>query len=152
MRFLIGGVIVWRFFYAGTLNVLQYFVFLPPFRELKYFIGYSWMHFWFNFVLSVGVALVFYLFLKFLKKRNERFFEEGETEIGFLCALIAGWPNIVIFLPLVFILVVLESIFSNFFLKESFTTLGFAVILAAIIAFIWGGKIIAVLGLGVLII
>jgi hypothetical protein len=150
MRFLIGALIGWRLFYAGTLTVLQYFVFLPPFREPKYFLLYSWTHFWFNFVLSVGTAFVFYLFLKFLKKRNERFFEEGEAEIGFLCALIAGWPDFVVFLPLVLVLVALESVFRKIFLKESLTTLGFALILAAITAFIFGDKIIAILSLGAL--
>ena len=139
--------VAWRLFYAGALTVLQYFVFLPPFRELEYFLLYSWTHFWFNFVLSVGTAFLFYLFLKLLKKRSERFFEEGETEIGFLCALIAGWPNFVVFLPLIFVFVILESVLKKIFLKESLTTLGFALILAAITAFIFGDKIVAVLGL-----
>lgn len=150
MRFFIGGIIAWRFFYAVSLTILQYIVFLSPFRETGYFVLYAWTHFWFNFVLSVGVAFTFYLFLKFLKKRNERFFEEGETEIGLICALIAGWPGFVVFVPLVLILVVAESIFMKIFFKESLTAFGFAFFLAAIIALVWGDKIVAILNLGAL--
>ena len=150
MRFFIGGIIIWRFFYAGTLTVFQYFVFLPPFREPNFFFRYVWTHFLLNFILSVGAALAFYLFLKFLKKRNERFFEEGEMEIGLICALIAGWPNFVVFIPLVFILVALESVFRKIFFKESLTALGLSFFLAAMATFVWGDKIINILGLGVL--
>jgi len=46
--------------------------------------------------------------------------------------------------------VILESVLKKIFLKESLTTLGFALILAAITAFIFGDKIVAVLGLGTL--
>jgi hypothetical protein len=118
--------------------------------RLGYFLFYSWGRFWLNVVLSVGIAWVFWFFLKLLKKYRERFFEEGEMELGFLCCLIVGWPQVVIFVPLVFVLVVLISVFRSLFLKESYTTLGYPFLTAAFLTFLIGGGLIELFNLGVL--
>ena len=144
-----------RVLYAAFLTAAQYYAWsrgaltealLAP----RYFWFYAYGRFWLNAFISIGVAFAFYLFLKFLKKSQERFFEEGETELGFLAALLGGWPNFVIFTPLIFISVVLISIFRGIVLKEAYTTLGWPFLLAAFLALIWGSWLIQIFRLGAL--
>lgn len=115
-----------------------------------YFLFYSYMRFWLNPTIVVLVAFLFYAILKSLKKYRDRFFEKGETELGFLTALLAGWPQFVIFLPLVFLGVVLISAFRLVVFKERFTTLGLPFLVSLAFVLIWGGVWIEVLGLRVL--
>jgi len=121
------------------------FIFLN--NRFGYFLFYSWGRFWMEIAVSLAAALAFYLFLVFLKKHKERFFEEGETELGFLLALMVGWSNFIIFLPLVFLSVVIVSIFKKLIFKEAYTTLGAPFLLAALIVLLFGGYIVDILGL-----
>ncbi|MBI4692153.1 MAG: hypothetical protein HY773_01785 [Candidatus Terrybacteria bacterium] len=159
MRFWIIFLICFRFFYAGILTWLQYYVWshnefsrllLPPHQPIKYFLQYSWTHFWFNAVLSVGAAFLFWLLLRMLKKYQESFFEQGEPEIGFLCSLIVGWPNFIIFAPLAFILMILISLFQTIFLKKFHTAFSISFLLAALAVLFFGSRLVDILGLGVL--
>jgi hypothetical protein len=118
--------------------------------QAGYFIFYSWGRFWFNALLAVGISFLWWLFLGFLRRRNERFFEIGEPELGFLMALIVGWPGIVLFVPLVFAFVVLVSLFRSAVLKKPFTTLGWPFLLAALATLIFGNMLLTVLGFTVL--
>lgn len=171
---LIIAVVSFRIFYAVALTLVQYYVWsqseltkiltqsplsdsvpLPVFDfifsgRLGYFLFYSYGRFWLNAVVSIFAAFCFYLFLKTLKKRKERFFESGETELGFLAALIVGWPNFVVFLLLVFVLVILISIFRGIFLKEAYTALGWPFILTTLIVLFFGDNLIQSLDFGVL--
>jgi hypothetical protein len=175
---LIAGVVSVRIFYAVILTLLQYqswakdgfthlllqspidkAVPLPAIIEkfswlreskLGYFIFYSWGRFWISVLLAILAAMAFWWFLKLLKKYSDRFFEDGEVELGFLAALIVGWPDFVIFIPTVFISVVLVSIVRRIFKGEMYTTLGIPFLLAALIVMIFGDKLINLLNLGVL--
>ena len=98
-------------------------------------------------VASLLVAGAFYLFLLFLAKYQERFFEKGEIALGFLLGLTVGWPNFIVFLPLVFIAVIFVSILRLIFLKEAYTTLGAPLLLAAFTAILFGDYFINLLGL-----
>lgn len=145
-----------RILYAAFLTAAQYYAWLHGaltkllLDSPRYFWFYAYGRFWLNAFIAIGVAFAFYLFLKFLKKYQERFFEEGETELGFLAALIVGWPNFVILVPLVFVSVVLISIFRGIFLKEAYTTLGWPFLLATLLTLIWGSWLIPIFRLGVL--
>jgi hypothetical protein len=121
------------------------FIFLN--NRFGYFIFYSWGRFWLEIFVSLIAAAVFYLFLVFLKKYKERFFEEGETELGFLLAFMVGWSNFIVFLPVVFISVILVSVFKQLVFKESYTTLGAPFLLAALIVLIFGNYLISLFGL-----
>lgn len=141
---------VWRVFYAGVLSWLQYYVWshnefskllLPPHQPIKYFLQYSWTHFWFNVVLVIASSFAFYLLL--------RFFEETEPELGFLCALIVGWPNFIVFAALAFILMILISFFRTIFLKKFHTAFTLPFLLAALAVLLFGSKLVDILGLGV---
>jgi hypothetical protein len=98
-------------------------------------------------VVSLIAASLFYLFLVFLKKYQERFFEEGEAELGFLLSLMVGWSNFIVFLPMVFLSVVLVSIFRQLVFKEAYTTLGIPFILSAFIVLLFGNYLVSLLGL-----
>lgn len=128
---------------------LQKFSFLFE-TKLGYFFFYSWGHFWLVAVLSVLFAWAFFLFLRALKKHKERFFEEGETELGFLCALIVGWPHVILFIPFIFISVIFASIGRMLFLNEKFTTLGIPFLLAALLTFLFWNTLDPIFGLWVL--
>lgn len=119
-------------------------------NQLGYFLFYSWGRFWLNLVIILAVSFLFYLFLKFLKRYKERFFRPYEVELGLLTALIVGWPNFVIFIPLVFLFVVVVSLFRLIFLKEPYTTLGVPFILSAVVTLIWGSELIQIFNLTVL--
>lgn len=152
---LVVSSIIFRFFYAFLLTVGQYYIwsrnnFTKPLVNSSYFLFYSYGRFWLNSLISIGAAFLFYLFLNALKKYKERFFEEGEIKLGFLAALIAGWPNFIVFVPLVFIFVALISVFKGLFLKEVYTTLGWPFILAILAILVFGGKLAVIFKLGVL--
>ncbi len=153
--------VIFKFFYAALLTIGQYFIWkadpfahlllsdslsalpkqvtggLPLFNgQFGYFIYYSLSHFWLDAVWSVILAFVFWFILKGLQKYQSRFFYQGETEIGLIAALVVGWPNLLLFVPLVFLSVVLVAIYRLVFLKESYTTLGWPLLLAVILTFL----------------
>ncbi len=172
LRGLVIASVVFKFFYALLLTVGQYFVWrADPFGhlllhgslsglpadvtggvaafngQLGYFLFYSWSHFWLDAIWSVILAFVFWLILKSLQKHQERFFHPGETEIGLIAALIVGWPDMLIFVPLVFVGVILVSLYRLIFLKESYTTLGWPLLLAVILTLIASHFFSAAIGL-----
>ena len=128
-------------------EILRQYVFSS---KLGYFLFYSFGRFWLGPLISLLAAAAFYIFLRSLKKYQERFFEDGETELGFLAALIAGWPAFIVFLLLVFPGVVLVAIYRRLFTGEMYTTLGWPLVLAALASLLWGKSLIIALGLRVL--
>jgi hypothetical protein len=109
---------------------------LPPHQSILYFAKYAGTHFWLAPILSLIVSGAFYGFLRVLKRKNERFFEEGEVELGALAAFLVGWPRVIVFLPAVFLAVVLISGIKMALHKGAYTTLGipFLIGLAATLA------------------
>ncbi|MEK7512681.1 MAG: hypothetical protein AAB601_00600 [Patescibacteria group bacterium] len=118
--------------------------------SLGYFIFYSWGRFWLGMLLSVGAAWVWWRILRVLRWKNEWFFEEGEPELGFVVALIVGWPKFVLFVPLVFVAVVLVSAFRLIVFKKRYTTLGFPFLVAGLLTLAFGPSLLTTLGLMVL--
>lgn len=117
--------------------------------DLGYFYFYAYGRFFLNVFLAVGIAFAFWAFLRLLKKYNERFFEEGETELGLLAALIAGWPNFLVFIPIVFVSIVIVSIVRGVFFKEAYTTMGAPFLLATFLCLMAGDWLIKILNLSV---
>jgi hypothetical protein len=150
---------VYRLSFAALESIVNYYawtknpftsLFLPPHRSIGYVLIYSWVHYFLNAVISVLMAYLFFLFLRGLKQYQERFFEKGEVEIGFIVALVVGWPNFVVFLPLVFVSVILIAIYRRIFRGEAYTTLGVPFLLAGFIALLAGSLAIETLNLSVL--
>jgi hypothetical protein len=119
-------------------------------NKFGYFLFYSWGRFWLSVVISIVVAFALYWLLRVFKRNNERFFNVGETELGLLCALIVGWPSFVLFIPLVFLSVIVISIIRLLFFKEQYTTLGGPFILATAVVIVFSGYLISLFGLVVL--
>ncbi len=178
-RVIIIGTIVFRFLYALLESVAQYYVWttsdltrsllnsplsdkVPPegfivqaFPSLfktgaGYFLYYAYGRFFLNAILVVICAFIFYFILKALQKYQDRFFDTGETELGFLCCLIVGWPAFVVFVPLAFVAVVIVSVFRGIFFRELYTTLGYPFLLAALMCLILGENLITMFNLLVL--
>ncbi|MEK7187243.1 MAG: hypothetical protein AAB691_00145, partial [Patescibacteria group bacterium] len=118
--------------------------------KVGYFIIYILQHYWLNAFLSLLLAITFYLFLKSLKKYRERFFDVGETRLGGILALLAGWPNGFVFIALSFIFVVIIASLRMTLQKERFTTLGLPFLLAAFTVLVLGDIFAAYTGLAVL--
>ncbi len=106
-----------------------------------YFLYYATMRFFLGVLLTIGASVVWYIFLKALKKYRSRLFEEGEVELGFLCALLVGWPLIVVFIPITLLIFVLIAVARRIILKKEFTTIATPLFLALVIV-IWAGEII----------
>ncbi len=136
---------VLRLLFAGIKTAAQYVIWkqdpiaqflLPPHTRIGVLLHYVWTHYWLNAFISIGAALLLFGVFRLLASHNERFFNEGEFELGFLMALIVGWPQFVIFVPAVFCLVVLMSVVRGLWFNEPYTTLGIPLFLAAIVAVI----------------
>ncbi|GMQ94995.1 MAG: hypothetical protein BMS9Abin13_105 [Patescibacteria group bacterium] len=156
---LIAGVVSFRIFYAIFLSGTQYYVWLqneftklllPPYQPISYFLFYSWGRFWLNAMIILGVSLVFWLFLRSLAVWKKDSFRKSEAGLGLLMALIVGWPHVVIFVPLSFVLAAIISLARLIFFGKSSVTLGTSFLLAALILFVWGDGLIELFNLGVL--
>ncbi len=115
-----------------------------------YFVWYAFGRFWLNALLSIAMAYLLYGFLKLLQHHKARFFDTGEVELGLLMALIVGWPGFIVFVPLVFVLVVVISLIRGLVYKEAYTTLGLPFIIASATIIFLGDAIIKLFHLGVL--
>jgi len=143
-------------FYAALKTFVQYVTWLNSdlssvLLRFPYFVEYSFLRFWLTPVLSLITAYFFYSFLNFLKKHKDRFFDVGETELGFLLALLVGWPNFVVFLPIALLAVVMVSLVRMVFFKKAYTTLGWSLILGTFVTLLKGGELISLFGLRFLI-
>lgn len=120
-------------------------------NPLGYFVLYSFIRFWIQPLLSIAMAYAFLYFLKILVKYRARFFEEGDVILGFLTALIVGWPAIIVFLIVTFLSVLIISVIRLVRYNEQFTTLGPSFIIGMIVGlFAANTTFIELLGFGVL--
>lgn len=119
-------------------------------RPGGYFAFYVFGRFWLKVIILFLVSFVFYFFLKLLHKYRERFFKEGEIELGLLCALLSGWPGVVLFIPLSLFYTVFLGIFRLLVFKEYRTTLGIPFLLSAGTIILASNFLISIFGLSIL--
>ncbi|KKU91285.1 MAG: hypothetical protein UY23_C0002G0024 [Candidatus Jorgensenbacteria bacterium GW2011_GWA1_48_11] len=117
--------------------------------RLGYFLFYSYGRFWLGLVVAFGMALAFYFILKALKKYQERFFEENELALGFLLAFLVGWPGVLVFIVLLFIFILIISVFRRLFLSETYTTFSGPMFLAGFVTLGWESELVGLLNLTV---
>lgn len=145
-----------RHFLSATLpqhmQVRLFADWLPVFRGTGgYFAYYTFTHFVLGGVVAVVLAAGgWYSLLKALEKHKSRFFEEGEVVLGFVCALIVGWPGVVIFIPLTFLFFSIIAVVRVAALKKQFTTIAVPLLLATATTLLVAETIIATTGLKVL--
>lgn len=166
-RNIIWLMIGFRFFLAAAKSALQYLAWdqnqlsrlllhlplsrdipgwlasLPIFTEFSsgYFAFYVWNHFWSEALLSIAAAWVIYKFFKLLHRFNPRFFCDQEAELGWLMLLVVGWPQAVLFLPLVMLLTLVFSVARWVYGREALTTLGWPLIASAAALFLFGDQL-----------
>jgi hypothetical protein len=153
---MVAFLVLFYFLKTALLTYLQYYawtgaeagkMFLPPHQPWSYFALYSWTHFWFSFVLTIGMPVLFWLLLRGISKHREGLFADGEIKSALVLGLVVGWPNFLIFVPLTFIFFALLALFRKFFLDEEFSAIFWPMLTATVITAIWGSKLIDLLHL-----
>jgi hypothetical protein len=152
LKISVGAAVFFRVFWAALLSYGQYYVWsqndfgrlllttplpqeasTPAYETLfpflftwdkGYYVHYIFGRFWVEALLSVLAALAFYGLLAVFRKYKDRFFREGEVLLGFLCALIVGWPMTAVFIGGVGVFAVLFSVARYALKHELYTTLG----------------------------
>ncbi len=85
---------------------------LPPYQSIGYFLGYSFIHFLKNYLISLGAGFLFLLGAIALNNRfQKRFFEEEEPYLGALAMFLVGQPLWMIYFIIVMTIGVLGSLF-----------------------------------------
>lgn len=153
------SLVLFKILYALSVTISQYSIWsghkfskflLPPHQPISYLLNYTWQRVWLEVLVSIGIAFLFYSFLKFLKKKNSRFFKKGEEELGFVTSLIAGWPGLLIYLPIVFLLVISISFLRKVFSNKKYTPLGPFLLFGGWIAFFGTSLILEIFNLELL--
>ena len=88
-----------------------YKISVPPINS-NYFYGYCFFHYFSNFLLSIGAAILLGLIFFVLKKKN--FVEVNEIFLVVLGTIIVGSPNFIIFLPLSFLIAIFFALWQNY--------------------------------------
>lgn len=141
---------------------LQYYVwknssglgayFLPPHQSISYFLKFVWQNFilspFAGLVISLIMALYFWLLNRIFKKQ---YLDFEDILILVSGAMIAGWPNVAIFMGIAFILTVFR-IFYLFYIKREMRRVPItaAFIIAAFLTLLIGDKLVELLQLGFL--
>jgi hypothetical protein len=122
---------------------LGWFENLPIFTNYShgYFSYYIWNHFWKEAVLSVVAAALGYFIFRVLQKYKKNIFLERESEFGFLIMLIVGWPQILMFIPLVLLVAVIFSVVNWFRKHEASCSLFLPLAVSAAIMLIFSGPL-----------
>ena len=125
-------------------NISRYL--LPPYQPY-YFYKYAFFHFGFSFVLALLFAsfLLFPLFFLFYKLS---FSTKQEITLAFLGGIISGWPNIILYLALTFVLALILSAIN----RKNKVSISIPLILSVIIILILGAYLDKLIGLNVLIV
>lgn len=123
-------------------SVLSSFL-LPPHQSISYFLRYSFTHHLATFLLTAVSAIAVFLFLRFFRKkfegRERKFCKEGEEYIFFSGLFLTGWPLLIPYMFLSFILPVFYMLFSKHILREEagiISVMPFFAILAPILVFL----------------
>jgi hypothetical protein len=122
-------------------------LFLPPHQSISYYLLYVGSRFWLPVALAVVLSVIWYLFLRALKRHTARFFDEGEMELATLCVFLAGWPGTIVLLPLVAAAMAIWSVVKLIVWRERYTTLGIPFMLATLISLLLASTVLRTLGI-----
>lgn len=144
---------------AGFETFLQYWAFksgspgmylLPPYQSINYFVSYVWLHFWMTPMVTVSASALFgfaAVILNYFGKN--RFFEKEEIFSAILGGLASGWPNFILYLALIIILMIIMNFINLIVYRDSQYRLpsGAFIILAALIVVFIGDYIAPYIGI-----
>ena len=115
--------------------------------EYGYFLHYAFTHFFLNIFALLVVVGLFILFLSIRAYYRPINFSEGDIAIVVIALLIAGWPGIIVLLPLGLLVAVIFSIFARIFYGIERITLPPAFLFASPVALLTSISILTSLNL-----
>lgn len=84
---------------------------LPPTTSISYFLGYVFSRMWSSHVPSFLISIIFIFTAQALNKKKENaLFHDGEEWLLGSALFLSGFPGVVIFLPVFFLLFLFSSI------------------------------------------
>lgn len=87
------------------------FMFKPIFYlNHGYFYHYSIIHFWMAAIWNIIASSLLYFGLCFLQRKKDYLIRKEEAHFIFAASLIIGWPNLLFFLALMFLIFTIHSI------------------------------------------
>jgi hypothetical protein len=100
-------------------SIPGWFVHLPIFTSYVhgYYLFYIWNNFWKITIFSLLAAFVIYGLFVWLRCYKQRLCQPREIQLVFLLALLVGWPQVILFLPIIFLVALIFSL-SKFLLKK----------------------------------
>lgn len=141
---------------------LQYYVwrngeglgayFLPPHQSISYFLKFVWQNFILSPLAGLIISLILAAYFWVLNKVFKRQYLDFEDILILMSgAMIAGWPNVAIFIGIAFALTVFR-IFYLFYIKREMRRVPItaALIIASFLTLLIGGRLIELLQLGYL--
>jgi hypothetical protein len=83
-----------------------WFVQLPIFSKFShgYFMYYIWNNFWREALFSLTAAFIVYGMFFLLRRHDPHSLTDWENKLILLLAMLVGWPQIILFLPLILLL------------------------------------------------
>lgn len=107
-----AGYLSWQQYISWKSGGLTKF-FLPPYRDLSYFVFYARSQFFNSYLLSLFFAILFLWPAKYFnKKYEERFFEPIEPYFLAIAIFLDGHPAWIFYLILLFAVVLITQIFN----------------------------------------
>lgn len=135
---------LWR--YGG--GVGQYL--LPPHQSIEYFLRYSWQHFILSPVIGIFASFALVLYFWILNKVFKRqYLDLEDTLILMSGAMIVGWPNMIVYIGIVFVLTAMRMFYLYFIKKEARRIpMTAALIISAFMTLLIGERLIEFLQIG----
>ncbi|MEI8269893.1 MAG: hypothetical protein WCG45_00840 [bacterium] len=112
-------------------------------NNLGYFLYYVWGRFWLYVFILFLLSLVVYILLRIWRDFRGGFSKDGPLLILIL-SLISGWPGVLVFIPLGFILAVLHLAIAYIRGKKN-TEIELVFLFACFVALVFGDKILGLL-------
>ncbi len=92
---------------------------LPPHQPLSYFLGYSWQHFILSPVIGVVIASLIVLYFWILNRIFKKQYLDFEDMLILASgSMIVGWPGVVVYLSIAFVLTILRIMYLYYIKKE----------------------------------
>lgn len=125
---------------------------LPPHQPLSYFLGYSWQHFILSPVIGLAISFLIVLYFWILNRIFKKQYLDFEDMLILASgSMIVGWPGVVVYLSIAFVLTILRIIYLYYIKKEmQRVPMTAALIIAIFLTLLIGEKLIQIFQIGFL--
>ncbi|MDD4901635.1 MAG: hypothetical protein PHE24_00700 [Patescibacteria group bacterium] len=116
---------------------------LPIFADFShgYFWYYIWNNFWKEALFSLIAAFIIYGIFRLLQRYKPRFFQSQDSELGLLMALLVGWPQIILFLPITFLVAMVFSLAKSIFRQETYCPLAWPFLISTALMLVFNAQL-----------